>query len=201
MSFDGLSDRWRGWRERLPLDAYEARFAQMAADGQNIHGEVDAIERLRSDHPWTTPTILDAGCGTGRIAVELEARKWRVTGIDSDPDMIALARPKSETVVWAVDDLATFDFEKQFDVVLMAGNILLFVHRGTELAVLTNTAKHLHPDGLMVAGFSLTEFTKAQYDAWCRTAGLVAVDEWATWEGAAYAGGDYLVSVLRPLVA
>lgn len=201
MSFDQFSDRWRGWRERLPLDEYEARFAQMAIDGQNIHGEVDAMERLREGRLWTQPTVFDAGCGTGRIAVELERRGWAVTAADSDPDMIALARPKSSTISWSVADLETVALDTQYDVVLMAGNILLFVHQGTEAAVVANMARHIRPGGILVAGFSLSEFTKAQYDQWCAAAGLAIVDEWATWEGAPYQDGDYLVSILRPNVA
>jgi len=42
-----------------------------------------------------TQDALDAGCGTGFLAIELAARGHRVTGIDFAPAMLALARRKS----------------------------------------------------------------------------------------------------------
>jgi SAM-dependent methyltransferase len=36
--------------------------------------------------------ILDAGCGTGRYAIELARRGYRVHGVDRSPDLIAVAR-------------------------------------------------------------------------------------------------------------
>ncbi len=195
MTFDGISDRWKVWRERLPLDEYEARFAKSAAEGKNIHGEVDALDRLRTEHGWSAPTVLDAGCGTGRIALELASRGWFVNAVDSDPDMIALAVAKSTEIVWDHGDLATIDLGQRFDVVLMAGNILLFVHEGTEPAILTNMAKHLDGNGFLVAGFSLREFTLAQYEQWCHRSGLEQVHQWSTWDGDPYQDGDYIVSI------
>ena len=37
-------------------------------------------------------TVVDLGCGSGRLAAELRRRGYTVTGIDSSPSMIALAR-------------------------------------------------------------------------------------------------------------
>lgn len=194
MTFDGISDRWKVWRERLPLHEYDERFAKSEAEGQNVHGEVDALDRLRHQKGWATPTVLDAGCGTGRIALELANRGWTVTAVDSDPDMIALAETKSTDVHWNHGDLASIDLGKQFDVILMAGNILLFVHEGTEAPILANMAGHLGENGLLIAGFSLTEFTLARYQQWTLDAGLEVVQQWATWDGDPYHGGDYIVA-------
>ncbi len=195
MTFDGISDRWKVWRDRLPLDEYEARFTQLAAEGQNIHGEVDALDRLRTEHGWTAPTVLDAGCGTGRIALELASRGWSVSAVDSDPDMISLAMTKSTDIGWDQGDLATIDLGQRFNLVLMAGNILLFVHEGTEAAILTNMANHLDSDGFLVAGFSLREFTLTRYEQWCHQAGLKVVKQWSNWSGDPYQDGDYIVSI------
>lgn len=190
MPFEGVSDRWRVWREALPLQQYEARFAQLDADGHNVHGEADALERLRQDHGWTTPSVLDAGCGTGRIASELESRGWLVDAADSDPHMINLARAKSDGVNWHLDDLSTINLGRTFHVVLMAGNILLFVHEETEQAIMSAMAAHVSPGGLLVAGFSLREFSLLAYEEWCATAGLEVVQQWSTWDGEPYQRTD-----------
>lgn len=56
------------WRE-LDVDpeGYAARFAAMAESGESVHGEADFVERLVEPGA----RVLDAGCGTGRIAVRL----------------------------------------------------------------------------------------------------------------------------------
>ena len=61
-----------------------------AAAGQNIHGEADVVEALLAEYGGHT--VLDAGCGTGRVAIELDRRGFPVTGVDADPDMLAAAR-------------------------------------------------------------------------------------------------------------
>ncbi|HZX55388.1 MAG TPA: hypothetical protein VFE86_11950, partial [Ilumatobacteraceae bacterium] len=63
-----VSPRWVEWRRRIDIDAYDERFARTVATGANPHGEADFITSLNPT------TVLDAGCGTGRIAVELARR-------------------------------------------------------------------------------------------------------------------------------
>src|SRR5258708_25544993 len=50
--------------------------------------------------------ILDAGCGTGRYAVELAKRGFRVSGVDRSPDLIAVAGvgnllPRTDFILWS----------------------------------------------------------------------------------------------------
>ena len=86
---------------------------------------------------------------------------------------------------------------------------MIFLTPGTEPAVVANLARHLVPDGLLVAGFQLGyRFTPAgaqtgglalaDYDAIARSAGLELVERWATWDCRPWqAGGIYAVSVHR----
>lgn len=48
--------------------------------------------------PMAGESILDVGCGTGTLAVDLKAENndARVTGIDPDPEALVLARKKAE---------------------------------------------------------------------------------------------------------
>lgn len=192
MTSSEISSRWKAWRDRLPLADYEARFRQLEADGHNIHGEVDALDRLRLASQWEAvsdshpagrkATVLDAGCGTGRAAVELNRRGWAVTAVDYDPDMIELAKAKAPDVAWHHASLVDIDLGQTFDTILMAGNILLFAHEGSEPAILANMARHLSDGGLLVAGFQLNEFGLDTYEQWCADAGLQSVQQWSTWD-------------------
>src|SRR5215207_5999851 len=59
--------------------AYDQRFERLAAAGHDIHGEASFVAG------YEPGTVLDAGCGTGRVAIELARRGIRTVGIDLDP--------------------------------------------------------------------------------------------------------------------
>ena len=48
-------------------EQYAARFRAMAARGEDVHGEATFVAEL-VDKP---ARVLDAGCGTGRVAIRL----------------------------------------------------------------------------------------------------------------------------------
>ena len=74
-------------------DAYDERWRKLAAAGQGIHGEADLIESLLRETGGSR--VLDAGCGTGRVATELAARGFSVVGMDLDEQMLDTARAKA----------------------------------------------------------------------------------------------------------
>ncbi len=76
---------------------YDEAWTQMAAAGKDPHGEVAFLERLRQRHPDVTGPILDAGCGTGRVAIELDIRGQQSEGTDIDADCSGMRRPKLPT--------------------------------------------------------------------------------------------------------
>ena len=182
----------------MPLrgDEYDARFARLADEGMYLHGEADLVTWLLGERP---AVVLDAGCGTGRVAVELARRGYRVTGVDVEPSMLGAARAKAPGLEWVLGDLAAGPVPGgPYDLVVAAGNVMIFVQLGTEGAVVSNLARALVPGGLLVAGFQLgRQLPLARYDALCEGAGLEFVHRFATWERAPYAGGEYAVSVHR----
>ena len=174
--------------------AYDARFARLAAAGHDVHGEASFVEALG------VRSVLDAGCGTGRVAIELARRGLEVVGVDLDPEMLAAGRAKAPDLPFIQADLATLDLGRRFEAAVMAGNVMIFVRSGTEPAVVTSLASHLEPGGLLVAGFQLHPggFDLPSYDACCAAAGLDLAERYATWERQPWRpGGDYAVSVHR----
>ena len=190
-----VSPRWVQWRERIDLDDYEARFQQMASSGQNPHGEADLIASLAAPGA----SVLDAGCGTGRIAIELDRRGFDVTGVDLDADMIEVARRKAPAMAWLVDDLARMQLPRRFEVVALPGNVMLFCRSGDRRLIVHNLAQHVLPGATLIAGFSLERdgYTLAEWDAHCTASGLTLAERFSTWDGVLYGGGDYHVSVHR----
>jgi hypothetical protein len=184
---------WSSWRAKIDIDYYDERWQRLAARGGNPHGEADLIAA------YAPRTVLDAGCGTGRLAIELARRGVEVLGVDVDPDMIAAARAKAPELDWLDADLAELDRSERFDVVALAGNVVPYVPAERRSAAVGACARHLALGGRLVAGFHMQPGwpTTADYDEWCAAAGLQLEDRWATWERAPYQGGDYAVSVHR----
>jgi SAM-dependent methyltransferase len=173
--------------------AYDARWAAMAAKGESIHGEADFVCR------FDPSSVLDAGCGTGRVAIELAKRGIDVIGVDLDQAMLATARSKAPDLTWIAADLLDVDLGRTFDVVGLPGNVMIFLAPGTEPTVVANMARHVSPGGRLIAGFQLGRgYELSQYDADCDAAGLALDARYSTWDGAAWkSGGDYAVSVHR----
>jgi 2-polyprenyl-3-methyl-5-hydroxy-6-metoxy-1,4-benzoquinol methylase len=175
-------------------DEYQARFDALAESGVDVHGEASFVASMEPH------TVLDAGCGTGRVAIELARRGIEVVGVELDPSMLAVAREKAPHVEWIEHDVSTLDLGRTFDVVLMAGNVPLFTLPGSHAALVAGCARHVAPAGALAAGFQTQRgYDLATYDAHCAAAGLTLAERYSTWDRAPFeSGGDYAVSVHRP---
>lgn len=189
---------------------YDARWRALEAAGENIHGEADLVESLLAESLLLDSLIparlggsavLDAGCGTGRVAIELARRGVSVVGVDADAEMLATARAKAPDIGWWEADLSDPDGVPAgpFDLVLLAGNVMIFLQPGSEDAVLGNLAARLSVGGSLVSGFSVQpgQLSCDRYDQAAADAGLTPVARWATWDRRAFDGDDYAVMVHR----
>lgn len=173
--------------------AYQERFDALAAQGLDVHGEVDFLLAFEPGY------VLDAGCGTGRVAIELARRGVEVAGVDLDPSMLAVARQRGPGLTWIEADLATMDLGRTFDVVVLAGNVPLFCPTASRPGLVRACAAHVGSGGRLVAGFQLDRgYTLSEWDEACQDAGLELAERWATWGRDRFEpGGGYAVSVHR----
>lgn len=180
-----MTESWDG-------DRYQARFDRLAAAGEDVHGEAAFV---RSFEPVS---VLDAGCGSGRVAIELARWGIEVVGADVDASMLATAQRLAPGIPWVACDLAALDLGRTFDVVVMAGNVPIFTPPGTHAALVAGCARHVGDDGVLVAGFQLDRgYGVDAYDEHCAAAGLELAERFATWDGLPFDGGGYAVSVHR----
>ena len=179
--------------QRATGDEYDESYERKAAAGENVHGEADFVMRFSPE------SVLDAGCGTGRIARELARRGVDVVGVDLDETMLSTARRKAPALTWHCADLAAIDLGRTFDVILLAGNVMIFLTPGTEAAVVANLVKHLAPGGRLVAGFSLRgQLTVEEYQRIVAAAGPSLEELWSTWDREPWGpNADYQLSVHR----
>jgi len=197
-----MRNRWLGSGDVPRGDDYDARFHALAQAGEDVHGEAHFVASLG------VASVLDAGCGTGRVAVELARRGIDAVGVDLDATMLAVAQRKAPHLPWYAGDITTIALTRPatpgrrrlFDAVVLAGNVMIFLVPGSEAAAVANLARHLLPGGALVAGFQLIPggLTLAQYDACTAQAGLVLAERWATWDRQPWSpASDYAVSVHR----
>ncbi|MYV70925.1 methyltransferase domain-containing protein [Streptomyces sp. SID2131] len=199
-------DRWAELTGGQAGEEYARRFARLAAAGQDVHGEAAFCDALLRP----AARVLDAGCGTGRIAIRLAELGHDCTGVDIDASMLAVARRDAPAQDWLLGDLARLDalgLQPDFDLVLAAGNVIPLLAPGTEPTVLRHLAAALRPGGLLVTGMGLDAahlplpeppFEMEKFDHWCALADLTLLHRYATWDGEPYAPGcGYAVSVHR----
>lgn len=176
-------------------ERYESTYERREAAGEDIHGEAAFVLTL-----GPPGSVLDAGCGTGRVGRELARRGVEVVGVDIDAEMLDVAERKGPGIEWIRHDVTLIELGRTFDVVLMAGNLMIFVQPGREPLVVSNLVRHLGPGGLLVAGFALRPggLTAAGYDRMCTAAGLQPIERWSTWQrDPLRPESDFLVSVHR----
>ncbi len=172
---------------------YQERIEAIARSGIDMHGEASLV---RSYHP---ANVLDAGCGTGRVAIELARHHIAVLGVDVDGSMIAEARRLAPELAWLQADLATLSLDDRFDVVVLAGNVPLFCPEAARPALLRACASHVSPGGVMIVGFQLGRgYGVDEFDAALDGTGMTLEDRWSTWDRTPFTDdNDYVVTVVR----
>ncbi|MCH1865415.1 bifunctional 2-polyprenyl-6-hydroxyphenol methylase/3-demethylubiquinol 3-O-methyltransferase UbiG [Nocardioides sp. CFH 31398] len=199
MTGPGSTTRW----QRVATDdagptyaeAYARRFADAEAAGDDVHGEAGFLARLLAGLTAGPARVLDAGCGTGRVAVRLAGLGHDVVGVDVDDAMLEVARRDAPALPWRRVDLAAVPADLAgFDLVVLAGNVVPLCEAGTLPAVAAGCVRAVRPGGLVVSGFGLDEehlpegcpvTPLADWDAACAAAGLVLRDRFDAWDAAA----------------
>lgn len=179
------------------FDAHAATYDQNPFT-QHTEQEVDFILSLYPILPGAK--ILDVGCGTGRHAVELAKRGYKVTALDISEEMLKVgaAKPYGDQVRWYQGDATSFAFEEPFDaaICLCEGAVGL-VERGEDAekhdgAIFENIANSLKPNAPFVLtalnGYSVIRQLKDEFvhEGRFDTATMISnyVDEWDLPEGA-----------------
>jgi SAM-dependent methyltransferase len=151
---EGVSteNQWEGFYDR------HAPYYDRGAFTKHTVAEVDfLLDVLRLE---AGSRVLDLGCGTGRHAIELAARGFRITGVDLSSQMLAQGMVKAElanvAVEWVHADAAHYVGTEPFDAVLcLCGAAFTTADLAVEpmehdAAILRNVHASLRPGGAFV---------------------------------------------------
>ena len=123
----------------------------ITADGcpVELYAALPADGRAGLVHHQIPPgaSVLDLGCGTGRIADSLAEYGHCVTGVDNSPDMLAHLR-HAETIR---ADIASLRLDRRYDVVVLASNLINQPDPTARQQLLAVAAAHLTPSGQVLA--------------------------------------------------
>lgn len=138
-------------------------------------GECDFIEQELNYNKELK--ILDVGCGTGRHAIELTMRGYRVTGIDLSESLLKKAREKAVSqgldIEFLRHDARNLPFVQQFDAAIMLceGAFPLMETDEMNFEILKNVSKSLKPkaklifttlNGLFPLFYSINDFHQTE---------------------------------------
>jgi SAM-dependent methyltransferase len=136
-------------------DLYELGFLKETPQEADFLGDV-----FEKYVPFPVKSVLETGCGSGRLICEMAGRGYSMTGLDLNPTALKYCEKKLKKAKTkanlVVGDMTHFSFDKPFDAAVNAINT--FRHLETEdaaLAHLNCVADHLKPGGVFVLSLHL----------------------------------------------
>jgi SAM-dependent methyltransferase len=153
--------------------------------------------------------ILDLGCGTGRISLDLAARGFDVTGIDSDPELIealrSRARERGVRVEAVTADARAFDLGTVFALVVSPMQVVqLLGGLDGRVRMLSAVRRHLDDAGVFAAALA------NPFEGWSETESLPPLPDVREEDGWVYSstptgvrrdGGSFLIDRHRQAVS
>jgi SAM-dependent methyltransferase len=106
-------------------------------------------------------SVLELGCGTGRITHSLAALGHPVVAVDESPEMLAYVQD-AETVCARIEDLA---LGRRFDAVLLASHLINTDDIAVRAAFLNACRRHVAHDGAVIIQQHAPEWFAAAADA------------------------------------
>jgi SAM-dependent methyltransferase len=100
-------------------------------------------------------SVLELGCGTGRVTIPIVQQGVQITGVDLVPQMLERAKSKAHNlpIRWVEADARSFNLSTRFQFIFESG--ALFQHlleRSDQEAMLACVREHLEPSGYFVVG-------------------------------------------------
>lgn len=92
-------------------------------------------------------SVLDLGCGPGRIANPLAARGHEVVAVDEAAEMLEHLAPGVVGMHSRIEDLV---LEQRFDAVLLTSNLINVDDEGRRRAFLDTCRRHVADDGVVI---------------------------------------------------
>lgn len=125
------------------------------AENETLTADLELYQVLAQEYG---APILEIGCGSGRVSLNLASAGFAVEGVDTSSQMLARGRLRvkgradlRDLVTFYEGDALTYVYPRQYPLILIPYNTLM--HMGTQKnqrALLTHLRKFAAPDGKLV---------------------------------------------------
>ena len=130
-----------------------------------VNGDVDYVKWadfiekiIKREHKGSYPElVLDLGCGTGRMTLELSKRGYDMTGVDYSVEMLDIARSRAEDeglsdkILWLCQDMREFELYGTVDVTVSCLDTVNHLTSSKDLLrCFSLVHNYLSPDGLFI---------------------------------------------------
>jgi SAM-dependent methyltransferase len=145
---------------------------ELVAEVEAVHWWfVTLRERVAAElraHAPANARVLDAGCGSGRMLGDLPA--YRRTGLDVNPQALALARRRYADVEWVAGSVAALPFaDESFEVVLSL-DVLYSAAVEDDLPAACEMRRVLRPGGTAILNLPAYMWLMSAHDVAANTA-------------------------------
>lgn len=116
----------------------------------------DFIEKIIArEYSGRPELVLDLGCGTGKMTLELASRGYDMTGVDYSDDMLDVARASAEEkghdVLWLSQDMREFELYGTVDVTVSCLDCINHLTRPADVEkTFSLVHNYLIPDGIFI---------------------------------------------------
>jgi ubiquinone/menaquinone biosynthesis C-methylase UbiE len=128
------------------------------------------------DLAMSARSVLDVGCGTGRLlrrAREI-GHSGRLVGLDPSAAMLDQAKSRTD-IEWVLGDLGSVSFDHDFELVIMTGHVFqVFVTDEDIKTALTGVRSALHANGRYV--FETLNPAPRPWERWTGSDEVIAAD-------------------------
>jgi 2-polyprenyl-3-methyl-5-hydroxy-6-metoxy-1,4-benzoquinol methylase len=171
---------------------------------ENQTNDVDFLLNVLKEHTSGELNILEVCCGGGRICVPLAQAGYKVTGFDADEYMLMRCYKCMQGLpnlrIYQADATKS-DWGDGFDVVVLAGNIMLNIESDmdnvtAERLFVQKAAKALKPGGHVFMDFDLHNNPESVFNEITQSSYFVGADELGT-TGKTVSYGSVYDSVTR----